>query len=284
MKSLSDRPTFLIADLHLEAGCPEKTQLFLDFLAGPALEASTLYILGDLFEVWIGDDGPPEPATPVAQALHSLSSTGVGICFLCGNRDFLLGDAWCAQGGIRRLEEPVYLPDTLPTTALLHGDSLCTDDLDYQRFRAKVRDPVWQQRTLSKPLWWRKLLARFARTVSRRRNRSKPPEIMDVNSQAVLDTFQRLKVNRLIHGHTHRPAIHRLMVNGKPAIRVVLGDWHSGRGSVVRIGTDGEIELIKLGYDASGTLELKTLDREQAQPADSGAAEGLAPTGSAVRR
>ncbi len=264
MKFLSDRPTYLIADLHLEAGRPDTTQLFLDFLAGPANEASALYILGDLFEVWIGDDGASGPATAAAQALHALSAAGVTIHFLCGNRDFLLGDGYCAQAGMRRLQEPVYLPETLPATALMHGDSLCTDDLDYQRFRAKVRDPAWQARTLSKPLWWRKLLARIARTISQRRNRNKPAEIMDVNAQAVVDAFKRLKVNRLIHGHTHRPAIHRLTVDGQSLVRVVLGDWHRRQGSAVRIDSCGQIELVKLGYDRDGVLQLETLDREQA--------------------
>jgi len=264
LKSLSDRPIYLVADLHLEAGCPETTQLFLDFLAGPARQSSALYILGDLFEVWIGDDGATGPALPVAKALSDLKAAGIPVHFLCGNRDFLLGESYSKQAGMHRLAEPVVLPETRPATALMHGDSLCIDDHDYQRFRDKVRDPSWQKKTLAKPLWWRKLLSRFARAVSKQRNRSKPAEIMDVNQQAVVDCFRRLGIERLIHGHTHRPAIHRLTVDDKPVIRVVLGDWHPGRGSAVRIDQSGGLELLKLGYDAAGLLQMESMDHEPA--------------------
>jgi UDP-2,3-diacylglucosamine hydrolase len=264
LKSLSDRPIYLVADLHLEAGCPETTQLFLDFLAGPARQSSALYILGDLFEVWIGDDGAAGPAFVVAQNLNALTAAGVPVHFLPGNRDFLLGENYCAQAGMQQMEEPFLLPETKPATALMHGDSLCTDDRAYQRFRTKVRDPAWQEKTLAKPLWWRRLLSRIARTVSKQRNRNKPAEIMDVNPQAVADSFRQLGIDRLIHGHTHRPAIHRLRIDDRPVIRVVLGDWHPGRGSAVRIEQSGGLELLELGYDTDGLLHMEPTDREPA--------------------
>jgi UDP-2,3-diacylglucosamine hydrolase len=213
-----------------------------------------------LFEVWIGDDAPSPNARQVGRALKKLTDAGVPVHFLCGNRDFLLGDTYCAQAGMQRLEEPAALEDYGPPTALIHGDTLCTDDADYQRFRAKVRDPEWQQQTLAKPLWWRKILARFARMISRHRNRNKSAEIMDVNPGAVVECFRSLKIERLIHGHTHRPAIHRFEVDGRSVARIVLGDWHDHQGSAVRIDREGSLALLRLGYNNTGTLEIQTLD------------------------
>lgn len=266
-KPLSNRPVYLIADLHLGVGTPTTVQLLLDFLNGPARRADALYILGDLFEVWIGDDAPPPSALQIAWAIKALTDSGVKVYFLCGNRDFLLGDSFCALAGMQRIHEPVHLHGHGPATALLHGDTLCTDDLDYQRFRARVRDPDWQRRTLSRPRWWRKILSRIARTISRQRNRSKPAEIMDVNSDAVSLTFRSLSIDRLIHGHTHRPAIHRLNVDGRPVTRVVLGDWHEDRGSAIRLEPEGQLELLQIVYDDDKTIRLQTIDSISPAPA-----------------
>lgn len=197
----------------------------------------------------------------MAEQLRALRESGTDVFFLCGNRDFLLGDDYCRRAGMVRLEEPVILAEAAPSTALLHGDSLCTDDHAYQRFRARVRDPAWQARALSRPLWWRRILARVARTISRRRNRGKPDRIMDVNAAAVADSFRRLGVERLIHGHTHRPAIHRLQVDDRAVARVVLGDWHADRGSLVRLAAD-EIELLEIERDAAGDVILRRIDRQ----------------------
>ena len=214
-----------------------------------------MYILGDLFEAWVGDDGADATALTVASALRELAEHGSSIFFVHGNRDFLLGPSFAEQSRMRLLQEPVHLPELEPATAVLHGDILCTDDRSYQRFRAKVRNPDWQARILARPLWWRRLLGRLARTISRRRNRGRPPEIMDVNAQAVRQCFEALGIGRLIHGHTHRPGIHRLEINGRTCERVVLGDWHGERGSVLRLDREGAC-LMVLHYAEGGDLAL----------------------------
>ena len=254
--SLSDRLIYCIADLHLESGRPETTALLIDFLRGPACRARTLYILGDLFEAWIGDDAADALAERVADALRELADHGVQIFFVHGNRDFLLGEEYCRRAGMRLVHEPVRLSETETATALLHGDILCTDDVDYQRFRNTVRNPAWQARILSRPLWWRRLLGRLARAISRRRNRGKSPDIMDVNPEAVQQCFRDLGIQRLVHGHTHRPAIHRLTVAEQPCERIVLGDWHGERGSVARIeGERAELLVLKRRPDDQIVLE-----------------------------
>ena len=184
-----------------------------------------------------------------------MSESGTTIHFLPGNRDFLLGEDYCRSAGMQLLNEPVLLDDSATRTALIHGDSLCTDDADYQRFRRRVRDPDWQARILSRPLWWRHLLARVARTVSKRRNRGKAPEIMDVSEAAVRQCFRDLGIQRLIHGHTHRPAVHRLEIESGLGERIVLGDWHGQTGSVVEIHGD-QVTLMLLRRDGAGDLEM----------------------------
>lgn len=256
MKSLSDRLVYLISDLHLEAGRPETTTLLLDFLSGPARRAASLYILGDLFEAWIGDDGADAAALAVADALSELHAAGTTIYFLHGNRDFLLGEDYGQRAGMRLMTEPVLLENQGVPTALLHGDRLCTDDHDYQRFRQRVRAPAWQARVLSRPLWWRRMLARLARFLSRRRNRNKPAAIMDVNSSAVENCFRNLSVQRLIHGHTHRPGVHVIEVDGQRCERIVLGDWHGEIGSVLSLA-GGEACLMTLKRERGGGIALQ---------------------------
>ncbi len=256
MKSLSDRPVYLISDLHLEAGRPGTTGLLLDFLSGPARRARSLYILGDLFEVWIGDDGADELAETVAAAISRLAAAGTPVYFIPGNRDFLVGQDYCRAAGMQALEEPVLLEGLEPKTALVHGDSLCTDDVEYQRFRQRVRHPKWQARVLSRPLWWRRLLARAARGLSKRRNRGKAPEIMDVNADAVRRCFQILAIARLVHGHTHRPGRHQLDIDGRACERIVLGDWHGERGSVVEL-QGRAARLLILSRDEHGRLQMQ---------------------------
>lgn len=253
--SLSDTPTYLISDLHLDAGRPEITGLFLDFLAGPARSADSLYILGDLFEAWIGDDAAGDLGFRVADAIRDLGGQGVTVFFMVGNRDFLLGDDYCQRAGMQRIVEP--WPFAGQKWLLMHGDSLCTDDIAYQRFRRRVRDAEWQRRTLSRPVWIRRSLARLARTLSRLGNRSKSAEIMDVNHEAVTDCFRRHGARFLIHGHTHRPAIHALEVDGRTCHRIVLGDWHPERGSVLELRETGA-ELFDLLRGQSGELEWRS--------------------------
>lgn len=257
-KSLSEAPTYLISDLHLGDSHPDITELFLDFLAGPARSASSLYILGDLFEVWIGDDAPGALGIRVADAIRDLSEQGVAVCFMVGNRDFLLGDHYCRRAGMQRIVEPCSMPGR--EWLLMHGDSLCTDDIAYQKFRRRVREAEWQRRTLSRPVWIRRSLARLARTLSRLSNRSKSAEVMDVNNEAVADCFRHHGVRHLIHGHTHRPAIHALEVDGRVCHRIVLGDWHPGRGSVLALRAEGA-ELFDLLRGTSGGLEWRSRAR-----------------------
>ena len=232
---MSDSIIHLISDLHLDESRPETTQHLIEYLNGPAHRADSLYILGDLFEVWIGDDARDSVGERLIEPFRRLSARGTGIYFMAGNRDFLLGNEYCQRANIQRIEEPLMLEGVKPPTLLMHGDTLCTDDTDYQRFRRKVRDPAWQRKILSRPLAWRKLLARIARSISRWRNRRKPVAIMDVNRQAVHDCFREYAVQRLIHGHTHRPAVHDLDVEGRACQRMVLGDWHGRRGSLIEI-------------------------------------------------
>ncbi len=258
-KSLSDHRVYVISDLHLESRQPETVRLLLDFLSGPACRARALYILGDLFETWIGDDGADSVARKVAAALRQLSEQGTSVYFLHGNRDFLLGPDYCAAAGMQAVPEPFVMPGSQPATALMHGDSLCTDDRAYQRFRRRARDPAWQARLLAKPRWWRRLLARFARAVSQQQNRGKAPVIMDVNAASVHDCFRQLGVRRLIHGHTHRPATHHLAIDGQACERIVLGDWHGEQGSVVEILND-QARLLILRRSVHGVPELLSME------------------------
>jgi UDP-2,3-diacylglucosamine hydrolase len=228
----------------------------LDFLDGPARRARSLFILGDLFEAWIGDDAATDPAPAVARHLNALAASGVAISFIAGNRDFLLGDDYCRQAGMTRLQEPFLLDELSPPALLMHGDTLCTDDLAYQRFRRKVRNHQWQRRVLSRPIWWRRMLARLARLISRRQNRNKAAAIMDVNHDAVIDCMRTHGISRLIHGHTHRPAIHAVTIDDRPGQRVVLGDWHGEQGSVVRLAS-GRVELLKVVRGGTGEVEFE---------------------------
>ncbi|NEZ04042.1 UDP-2,3-diacylglucosamine diphosphatase [Wenzhouxiangella sp. XN201] len=247
--------TYLIADLHLQDERPETTRLFVEFLDGPARQAGTLYILGDLFEAWVGDDAPGRLGRLVARHLKNLAESGTQILFICGNRDFLLSRDFCGQAGMTWLEEPRIVEQAGEPILLLHGDVLCTDDISYQNFRRKVRDPDWQQRILSRPVWWRRLLARLARLMSRRHTGTTEATIMDVNPQAVAEAFRTHDVRRMIHGHTHRRAIHDLQIDQRHCQRIVLGDWHE-TGSVVRL-LDDEVAMLIVTRDDNQAVELR---------------------------
>lgn len=229
--------TLFISDLHLDASRPKITDLFLAFLAGEARGSEALYILGDLFEAWLGDDDPDPHHVRVAAALAELSAAGVPVYFLVGNRDFLLGEDYARRAGMTLLTEPVRLDLYGIPALLLHGDVLCTDDTEYQAFRAMVRDPDWQKAFLARPLEERRMMAAQAREQSRSRGQSLDEDIMDVNADAVAEAFRTHAVPRMIHGHTHRPNIHHIEVDGKPRERIVLGDWYE-QGSVLRVGED----------------------------------------------
>jgi UDP-2,3-diacylglucosamine hydrolase len=219
-------PTFFISDLHLDDARPQITELFARFLKEDARGADALYVLGDLFESWIGDDDDAPLARRVAHALRDLSDSGVPIYFMRGNRDFLLGADYAKQCGMTLLGDPALVELGGERTLLMHGDTLCTDDIEYQKFRALVRNPSWQRQFLGKPLTERRAFAEQARGESRKQTATKAANIMDVNQGAVESTMRAHGVRRLIHGHTHRPATHPFDLDGKTAERIVLGDWY----------------------------------------------------------
>lgn len=239
--------TLFTADLHL---CPEEPAItagFLRFLAGPAREADALYILGDLFEAWIGDDDPLPLHREIAQAIKSLVDSGVPCYFMHGNRDFLVGTRYAAESGMTLLPEEQLLSLYGQKVLIMHGDTLCTDDVSYLAFRARVHQPWLQKLFLALPLFIRKRVAAKLRAGSQAANNSKALEIMDVNPAAVVDALERNQSQWLIHGHTHRPAVHELQANGDTAWRVVLGAWHH-EGSYVRVAPDGN-ELISFPFN-----------------------------------
>ena len=237
--------TLFISDLHLDASRPAITDLFLAFLRSEVLAADALYILGDLFEAWIGDDTPSPAADAVAAALKEVSDAGVPVYFIRGNRDFLLGEQYAARAGMRILPDPSVI-DLYGTPVLLqHGDLLCTDDLPYQQFRAQTRDPAFQAQFLAQPLAARIAFAQKARDASQSRqsemkqgDRAQFETVTDVAPAEVDATFIRFGVDTMIHGHTHRPAVHSLMAGGQARTRIVLGDWYE-QGSVLRVTPDG---------------------------------------------
>lgn len=222
-----------IADLHLALGKADITRRFLDFLQHRASQASALYILGDLFDAWIGDDDNTPPNKTIKNALRSLKDNGTEIFLLQGNRDFLLGQQFCIESGVTLLDDYALIYLEGRPVLLTHGDLLCSDDAAYQAFRLKSRSNEWQQNVLSKPLWLRLLAARWYRFRSYFHKRGKTMEIMDVNPQTVLEALQKYGCYTLIHGHTHRPANHELLVDGHPAQRIVLADWKKQSGEVL---------------------------------------------------
>jgi len=230
--------TLFISDLHLDPSRPEITALFLRFLHEEAAGAEALYILGDLFEAWVGDDEPGEPATSVRAALRAIVDGGTRVYLMRGNRDFLFGPRFAAESGAQLLPDPAIVNLYGEPTLLMHGDLLCSDDTAYQAFRAMVRKPEWQDEFLARPLAERLEFAGKARTASKQHQSAAMESIMDVTSATVETAMARHGVGRLIHGHTHRPAIHALTVNEQRAQRIVLGDWYT-QGSVLRADTDG---------------------------------------------
>lgn len=214
-----------VSDVHLDAQTPEAVEQFLSFLQTHASKAQALYILGDLFETWIGDDDEDSTKQRVCAGLRALTGGGVGCFVLHGNRDFLLGPAFCRGTGTRLLNDPIVASLDGEDVLLTHGDALCTDDHSYQELRSVVRQPQWQRRFLGLPLEDRDLLATQARAGSREHISRTVPYIMDVNPEAVVNAFRATGVHRMIHGHTHRPAVHDLMVDGRAVQRIVLGAW-----------------------------------------------------------
>lgn len=230
--------TLFISDLHLDQSRPDISDQFVQFLKGPASDAEALYILGDLFEAWIGDDDDNPAALSVVAGLNELARSGVITYFMVGNRDFLVGDTFLERAGCRSLMEPTVVDLYGQRVLLVHGDSLCVDDHEYMAFRTMVRNPAWQAAFLAKPLGERRAIAEQARLVSKSNTAQKPAEIMDVNPDAVAALMMEQRVNILLHGHTHRPNIHSFNLPSGPATRIVLGDWYT-QGSNLRWDAHG---------------------------------------------
>jgi UDP-2,3-diacylglucosamine hydrolase len=237
--------TLFVSDLHLDPEREAITNLFLRFLREEAGGASALYILGDLFEAWVGDDDDGDLAVRVGAALRQVRDAGVPIRFIRGNRDFLLHQDYAERAGVSLLPDPCVITLGGEATLLLHGDLLCTDDTAYLAFRRQVRDLTWQQDFLSQPLAARQAFAQQARSASQARQRGMSLEIGDATQRAVEEMFRLYGVRRMIHGHTHRPALHAIDVDGRACQRIVLGDWYE-QGSVLRLDADGRYTLTTL--------------------------------------
>ncbi len=225
--------TLFISDLHIDAGSPAVTRQFLELIAGEARSAEALYILGDFFESWVGDDAAESQQRDVIAALRALTDSGVPCFVMSGNRDFLLGEDFAAQSGARLLPDPLIITLYGEPVLVMHGDALCTEDRPYQRLRATVRDPGWQRQFLRLSARRAARLAGAARAGSRAHTAALDHVIGDVNPASVEAALRAAGTSTLLHGHTHRPAIHALTVDGRACTRIVLGDWHS-QGSVLR--------------------------------------------------
>lgn len=242
--------TLFISDLHLTESRPEITAALFTFLRGSACNSRELYILGDLFESYVGDDDDAALPASVAVALRTLSAHGVPVHFVHGNRDFLLGRRFAEQAGMRLLDTHTRINLYGVATLLLHGDTLCTDDIAYQQWRVQSRQSEWKADFLAQPLAMRRQFAQTARVESARHTQSLEPAITDVNEAAVQCAFVQNDVQRMIHGHTHRPAIHLPQcINGSNRQRIVLGDWHR-HGSILRVDANG-FALSELPFAAS---------------------------------
>ncbi|BCR25016.1 UDP-2,3-diacylglucosamine diphosphatase [Aquipseudomonas alcaligenes] len=228
----------LISDLHLEEQRPDITRAFLHFLQTRARQAEALYILGDFFEVWVGDDGMSPFQHDIARALRELSDAGTRIFLMHGNRDFLIGRAFCREAGCTLLKDPSIVRLNGEPVLLMHGDSLCTLDVGYMKLRRLLRNPLSLFILRNLPLTTRRKLARKLRSESRAQTRMKAREIIDVTPDEVPRIMAEHGVRTLIHGHTHRPAEHTLEVSGQSARRIVLGDWDS-QGWALQVDEQG---------------------------------------------
>lgn len=217
--------TRFIADLHLEESRPDISEAFFGFLTHYARGIEALYILGDFFEHWIGDDERTPLQEEVAEALKAVRATGTRLYIMHGNRDFLIGHEFCDRIGARLLDDPSVIDLYGKPTLLMHGDSLCTADGEYMNFRATVRNPEWQEAFLQRSLEERQIVARQLREISQAKNQGKRESIMDVTPAEVVTVMEQQGVQHLIHGHTHRPDVHELRANEKRARRYVTGDW-----------------------------------------------------------
>lgn len=227
-----------ISDLHIDASRPAITEQFLRFLAAEARDADALYILGDLFESWIGDDAADLAQAAAIAGIRALTGAGVPCFVMHGNRDFLLAGQFCSMSGAELLPDPLIVTLYGEPVLVMHGDALCTDDLAYQRLRATVRDAAWQRQFLALPVAARRALAGAARVGSQAHTAAMEYAITDVNADSVALALRNAGTATLLHGHTHRPAIHALEIDGRACTRIVLGDWYD-QGSLLRWDENG---------------------------------------------
>jgi len=239
------KDSVFISDLHLLPGESDAQKLFMRFADDVASGADQLYILGDFLEVWWGDDDPAEGYQPLFDRLQKLATTDNTDVFLMhGNRDFMIGQALAERCGFTLIDDPCPFTLGKNNALLMHGDTLCTDDIEYQQFRKMVRDPLWQQEVMKKTLEERYQLAKQFRDDSKQSISNKAEDIMDVNNEEVERVFDEHDVDLIIHGHTHRPAIHDYTINGRDRKRVVLGDWHEHALYARFSDTSQSVELI----------------------------------------
>lgn len=244
-----------VSDLHLQAAMPRTTQAFFDFLRHRATKTRQLYLLGDIFEAWAGDDDISDPFNQqVVNELRQLSERGIAVFWMAGNRDFLVGEQFAKTCNITLLPDPYVTTIADRLLVLTHGDAYCTDDVAYMQFRAQVRDAEWQKNFLALPLAQRKAIIEDLRAGSRAAQRDKSYEIMDVNADAIAGLFEQTASATMIHGHTHRPARHDHSDGGEERVRYVLSDWDldadaaAPRGDWLALDMDGAIRR----YDLNG--------------------------------
>ncbi len=238
---------YFISDLHLSAQHPQLTDAFADFLQSRSRDAHALYILGDFFDAWIGDDEDQALAVEVKSLLKQRTADGLAVYFMHGNRDFLLGHRFAEETGVTLLDEGTVIDLYGRPALLMHGDSLCTQDAEYMGFRAMVRNPAWQAQVLAVPLQQRRQMAADLRSKSQSMNAIKAQDIMDVTEDEVVSVMQAAGVDLLIHGHTHRPARHQLCLESGKAERWVLGDWHQQGWYLKAKGAD--LQLVAFDID-----------------------------------
>lgn len=237
------KPHLFLSDLHLHESRPQITELFFRFLNNEATQAQAIYILGDLFEFWAGDDANTYPE--VINAMHAATDNGIPLFFMRGNRDFLVGEQFALETGCVLLDDPAIIEIDGDPVLLMHGDTLCTDDTDYQAFRNEVRSKDWQDRIMSMPLPERMEYFQSLREASQKSIQEKPADIMDVNSMTVEKQMLAAHTHLLIHGHTHRQATHDITINKSPATRIVLGDWYD-RGNVLFVNSLSDYQFMEL--------------------------------------
>lgn len=236
--------TYFISDLHLERIESPITNIFTAFL-DDLNQNDSLYILGDLFESWIGDDNVSELSQYISDRLLMLSERDISVAIMHGNRDFLIGEDFCKASSIELINDPRIIEIDTKKVMLTHGDELCTDDSEYQAFRSVVRNPLWQKDFLNFPISKREKIAGEAKDASKDSKENKAMEIMDVNTDAVLKAFNDQNIEIMIHGHTHRPNIHKVSNEGKNLTRYVLGDW-SKNSAIILKWNEAEVELMDL--------------------------------------